>query len=60
MSDVVMEAPTTFMIYGSMGVLAMPRGAEFSGEITMFRMGNFEPTKEQYLFSLMTRKVRWC
>ena len=41
----IMEAPSSFMIYGSMGVLSMPRGAEFSGEITMFRMGNFEPTK---------------
>lgn len=41
----IMEAPSSFMIYGSAGVLSMPRGAEFSGEMTMFRMGNFEPTK---------------
>ena len=40
----LLEAPASFTIYGTLGVLSMPQGSTFSGDIKLYRAGSFEPT----------------
>ena len=43
----ILEGPSPFLIYGTAGVLSLPLGATFSGDIQLYRPGSFQPLPVQ-------------
>ena len=43
----ILEGPSPFLIYGTAGVLSLPLGATFSGDIQLYRPGSFQPQPVQ-------------
>lgn len=39
----ILEGPSPFLIYGTTGVLSLPLGATFSGDMQLYRPGSFQP-----------------
>ncbi|MBR4394671.1 MAG: Gfo/Idh/MocA family oxidoreductase, partial [Oscillospiraceae bacterium] len=43
----ILEGPAPFLIYGTAGVLSLPLGATFSGDVQFYRPGSFAPLPVQ-------------
>ena len=39
----ILEGPSTFLVYGTEGVLSLPLAANFSGDMLIYRPGSFAP-----------------
>lgn len=39
----ILEGPAPFLLYGTSGVLSLPLGATFSGDMQLYRPGSFQP-----------------